>query len=168
MPVNNKARRIDSVLANGLESLPGLTGMMAVLATAQPSARAWRSACRAGRAWRTSSASRPMTAAQLTQGLPANEIALLNANGGMLLKKTPLWYYVLREAAVLEGGNQLGPVGARIVADTFIRMLKRDAELLSERERRVHAVPAISDGRRFHVRGPDDLCGGDPAVTVEA
>lgn len=28
---------------------------------------------------------------------------------------------------VLQNGNQLGPVGAKIVADTFIRMLKRDA-----------------------------------------
>jgi hypothetical protein len=67
-----------------------------------------------------------MTAAQMTQDLPANEVTLLNASGGLLLNKTPLWYYVLREAAVLESGNQLGPVGARIVSDTFIRILKRD------------------------------------------
>jgi hypothetical protein len=52
---------------------------------------------------------------------------LLNASGGLLKTKTPLWYYVLREAAVLGGGNQLGPVGARIVAETFVRILKRDA-----------------------------------------
>jgi hypothetical protein len=32
VPVNNKARRIDSVLANELENLPGATGLMAVLA----------------------------------------------------------------------------------------------------------------------------------------
>jgi hypothetical protein len=42
------------------------------------------------------------------------------------LRRTPLWYYVLREAAVLGSGNNLGPVGAKIVADTFVRMLKRD------------------------------------------
>jgi hypothetical protein len=53
----------------------------------------------------------PMTTADLTFGLPAAELAVLNASAGLLLKKTPLWYYVLREAAVLEGGNQLGPVG---------------------------------------------------------
>ena len=69
----------------------------------------------------------PMTAAQLTSGLPPAEVALLDSNAKMLLKKTPLWYYVLREAAVLGGGNQLGPVGGRIVAETFVRMLKRDA-----------------------------------------
>ena len=69
----------------------------------------------------------PMTAAQMTSGLPAAELTVLNSSGGLLLKKTPLWYYVLREAAVLGGGNQLGPVGARIVARTFVRILKRDA-----------------------------------------
>ena len=40
---------------------------------------------------------------------------------------TPLWYYIVGEAAVLGGGNQLGPVGGRIVAETFVRLLKRDA-----------------------------------------
>jgi hypothetical protein len=68
-----------------------------------------------------------MTTAQLTSMLPANEVTILNSSGGLLLSKTPLWYYVLREAAVLGNGNQLGPVGGRIVAETFIRMLKRDA-----------------------------------------
>jgi len=69
----------------------------------------------------------PLTTAQLKQGLPADEIAVLDSNGAILLQKTALWYYVLREAAVLENGDRLGPVGARIVADTFVRMLKRDA-----------------------------------------
>ena len=69
----------------------------------------------------------PMPAAQLTAGLPAAEVALLNSSGGILLNRTPLWYYILREAAVLVGGNQLGPVGGRIVAETFVRLLKRDA-----------------------------------------
>jgi hypothetical protein len=46
----------------------------------------------------------------------------------MLLAKTPLWYYVLREAMVKNGGNKLGPLGGQIVAETFVRMLKRDAD----------------------------------------
>lgn len=68
----------------------------------------------------------PMTTAELTTGLQIDEVDLLNSNGGLLLRKTPLWYYLLREAAVLGGGNQLGPVGGRILAETFVRMLKRD------------------------------------------
>jgi hypothetical protein len=38
---------------------------------------------------------------------------------------TPLWYYILAESS-LGGGKVLGPVGARIVADVFIRLLQAD------------------------------------------
>jgi hypothetical protein len=125
VPVNNKARRIDSVLANELENLPGATGLMAVLAK-RNLRRGLALGLPSGQGMANLFGETPMTAAQLAQDLPANEAALLNANGAMLSKKTPLWYYVLREAAVLGGGNQLGPVGARILSDTFIRILKRD------------------------------------------
>ena len=40
--------------------------------------------------------------------------------------KTPLWFYVLREAEVLNGGLQLGPVGGWIVAQTLICLLAGD------------------------------------------
>jgi hypothetical protein len=126
VPVNNKARKIDSVLASGLESLPGGSGIMAVLAT-RNLRRGLALGLPSGQAMAKSFGMIPMTTAQLTQDLPANEITVLNSGAGILLKKTPLWYYVLREAAVLGSGNQLGPVGGKIVADTFVRMLKRDA-----------------------------------------
>jgi len=126
VPVNNKARKIDSVLANGLEALPGGAGIMAILAK-RNLIRALALGLPSGQAMATAFGIAPMTNAQLTAGLPVNEVAILNSNGGLLLQKTPLWYYILREAAVLSGGNSLGPVGAKIVADTFIRILKRDA-----------------------------------------
>jgi hypothetical protein len=40
--------------------------------------------------------------------------------------ETPLWYYILREAAVQTAGNGLGPVGGRIVADVLVGLLERD------------------------------------------
>lgn len=40
--------------------------------------------------------------------------------------RTPLWFYILREAAVIESGERLGPVGARIVAEVFIGLLEGD------------------------------------------
>jgi hypothetical protein len=126
VPVNNKARRIDSVLANELEHLPGLAGLMAVLAT-RNLRRGLALGLPSGQGMAGVFGVAPLTDAQLKQDLPANEVALLEATGGLLLKKTPLWYYVLREAAVLNSGNQLGPVGGRIVTDTFVRILKRDA-----------------------------------------
>jgi hypothetical protein len=126
VPVHNKARKIDSFMAHGLESLPGFSGMMAILAT-RNLRRALALGLPSGQGMANSFGIAPMTAAQLTSGLPAAEMAVLNSSGGLLLNKTPLWYYVLREAAVLAGGNQLGPVGGRIVAETFVRILKRDA-----------------------------------------
>ncbi|MGH3870482.1 MAG: peroxidase family protein [Pseudonocardiaceae bacterium] len=39
---------------------------------------------------------------------------------------TPLWYYTMREASVLNGGVRLGPVGGRIVAETIIGLLQLD------------------------------------------
>ncbi len=40
--------------------------------------------------------------------------------------ETPLWYYVLREAAVTTSGERLGPVGGRIVAEVIVTLLNRD------------------------------------------
>jgi hypothetical protein len=34
--------------------------------------------------------------------------------------KTPLWYYVLKEAEVIENGERLGPLGSRIVAEVIL------------------------------------------------
>jgi hypothetical protein len=123
----NNARAIDSVLANGLESIPGGSGIMAILA-ARNLRRGLAMGLPSGQGAASKLGITPLTAAQLTSGLPAAEVALLNSDGGMLLAKTPLWYYVLREAAIQQGGNQLGALGGRIVAETFVRMLKRDGD----------------------------------------
>ncbi len=42
------------------------------------------------------------------------------------LTKTPLWYYILKEAEVRAFGNTLGPMGSRIVAETIIGFIKSD------------------------------------------
>jgi Animal haem peroxidase len=146
VPVNNKARKIDSFMANGLENLPGLSGMLAILAT-RNLRRSLALGLPSGQGMASSFGIAPMTAAQLTSGLPANEVTVLNSGGGLLLSKTPLWYYILREAAILGGGNQLGPVGGRIVAETFIRMLKRDASsYLNAAGGFTPMLPSIVDG----------------------
>lgn len=38
-------------------------------------------------------------------------------------KNTPLWYYILKEAEKLGEGNLLGPLGSRIVAETFVGII---------------------------------------------
>lgn len=126
VPIFNRARKIDSVLANGLEFLPGFSGMMAELAS-RNLRRGLAFGLPSGQALASAFGITPMTTAQMTAGLPASELTILSKNGGILLSKSPLWYYVLREAAVVSLGEKLGPLGARVVTRTFVRMLKRDA-----------------------------------------
>jgi hypothetical protein len=44
------------------------------------------------------------------------------------ISETPLWLYILREAAVRENGNQLGAVGGRIVAEVLFAVIQEDPE----------------------------------------
>jgi hypothetical protein len=40
--------------------------------------------------------------------------------------QTPLWYYILKEAELINKGRKLGPLGGRIVAEVFIALLLAD------------------------------------------
>ncbi len=43
-------------------------------------------------------------------------------------ERTPLWFYVLREAQVEAGGRHLGPVGGRIVGEVIYGLLEGDSQ----------------------------------------
>ena len=45
-----------------------------------------------------------------------------------LSDRTPLWFYILREAEVTADGEQLGPVGGRIVAEVILGLIKGDRQ----------------------------------------
>jgi hypothetical protein len=45
---------------------------------------------------------------------------------GLGWPETPLWFYVLKEAEVLHDGEQLGPVGGRIVGEVIVGMIDTD------------------------------------------
>ena len=47
-------------------------------------------------------------------------------DGPGLDRSTPLWFYVLREADLVTGGQFLGPVGGRIVAEVMLSLLFTD------------------------------------------
>ena len=53
--------------------------------------------------------------------------AALNASGALLLKKTPLWYYILREAAVLKLASSSARSARGSWPGRSSRILKRDA-----------------------------------------
>ncbi len=45
-----------------------------------------------------------------------------------LRDRTPLWFYILREAEVTANGEHLGPVGGRIVAEVIIGLIAGDSQ----------------------------------------
>ena len=44
-----------------------------------------------------------------------------------LHNRTPLWFYILREAQVTANGEHLGPVGGRIVAEVLYGLIEGDS-----------------------------------------
>ncbi len=73
--------------------------------------------------------------AQLFETPLLTEDEILNGAGGAkpavtaeqkaeLLKNTPLWFYILREAEVKAEGKRLGPLGSQIVVETFHRAME--------------------------------------------
>jgi hypothetical protein len=50
----------------------------------------------------------------------------LHGYGLGLERSTPLWYYVLKEAELVEDGLRLGPVGGRLVGEVIVGLLESD------------------------------------------
>ena len=123
----NRAMRIDTALVQLLRFLPGfppteanlafrnlVRAKMLRLATGQQLARFLRSQ---GVPVTT------LTRAQIRDGANGAELdRLTKPQRDALLRDTPLWFYVLREAEL--GPGRLAGVGARLVAETFHRAIE--------------------------------------------
>jgi hypothetical protein len=76
-----------------------------------------------------------LTPEQITEAAANQEqIDVLEARDGLFLDRTPLWYYILAEAAVLGGGQHLGPVGSTIVAEVLVGLVRRSPESILDPE----------------------------------
>jgi hypothetical protein len=123
----NRAMRIDTTLANPLENLPGFPADEANLAF-RNLARAKMVRLATGQQMATFLKSKGVTLTKLTNAQirdgnnGVNLDPLTQPQRAELLKDTPLWFYILREAEL--GQGKLKGVGARIVAETFHRAIE--------------------------------------------
>lgn len=82
---------------------------------------------------------------------PLSEEVLESGGGGAVIKKhglaryTPLWYYILKEAEVHTNGKHLGPVGATLVAEVLVGLLKDDPESVLN----YPGTPKLAESDRF-------------------
>jgi len=121
------ARKIDTKLAQGLFNLPlGDRSDDLVLRHLARSnlLRGFNLSIPTGQAVADAFSIYPLSAADLTTGEDPAIAAVLTAN--YFDHRTPLWYYVLREATVQQNGERLGEIGSRIVCETIINFLKQD------------------------------------------
>ncbi len=117
-------KRIDTKLSSPLMHLLGLRGPAPGMPTDKIQSLASRNLMRhvnfgipSGQAIARVMGVQVLTPEQLAELAPSN-----------MDRSTPLWYYILKEAEVLEQGLRMGPVGGRIVGEVFIGLLKADRD----------------------------------------
>lgn len=114
-------KKIDSTISTALFHLPGSV-VSNPNAKTNPSSLAQRNLLR-HLTFSLPSGQRVAKAMQLPE-LSRGDLADLKPHN--MDDRTPLWFYILREAQVTQNGERLGPVGARIVAEVFIGLLQGD------------------------------------------
>jgi hypothetical protein len=89
--------------------------------------RGWLLSLPTGQAVAAQLGAPPLTATELTQTAaddPSGIAQILTESG--FVDRTPLWFYVLKEAEVRNQGASLGTVGSHIVASTIIGQIRHD------------------------------------------
>ena len=136
-------KKIDTILSSALFDLPGIPGM-------EPQSLATRNLLR-----------------HLTFRIPSGQ-SVAKAMGENILdpsdlkdlkeftldQRTPLWFYILREAEVdgFGKGRHLGPVGGRIVAEVLIGLMQGDSEsYLRQDPGWVPTLPALDPDGNFKI-----------------
>jgi hypothetical protein len=144
----NHARKLDPFLVPALHSLPGFPpGREANLAF-RNLRRGVTLGLPSGQAVAKAMAKKikldPLTTGEIASG-PDGEVA---AKRG-LHKKTPLWYYILKEAQVRGNGDHLGPVGSRMVAEVFVGLVQGDQDSFLAQPNWKPTLPAKTPGTFF-------------------
>ena len=80
-----------------------------------------------------------------------------------LHQRTPLWFYILREAAVTADGEHLGPVGGRIVAEVIVGLIKGDRQ--SYLRQAPDWTPTYGSGDAFTIVDLLETAGVVPAIS---
>jgi hypothetical protein len=125
MPMQ-KAYRIDQQLVNPLGHLPPAVATNPGVLAQRNLLRGLRLGLPSGQTIARAMNLHPIEDKHLRLGPRDEDQTPLTDLGSDFKHNAPLWYYVLREAEVFHEGNQLGPVGGRIVAEVFVGILCED------------------------------------------
>jgi hypothetical protein len=82
---------------------------------------------------------------RIRQGAASEEQVQALEDGGFL-ERTPLWYYILAEAAELGDGQHLGPVGSTIVAEVLVGLVRRSSNSILRAQNWQPTLPSDQPG----------------------
>jgi hypothetical protein len=134
----NDARLFDTKLVNPLFKLKTAVGVeeqgLGAMLAVRNLLRGYRLRMPTGQAVAKAMQLTPLTPAQLEAVAakvtpPAggeSQVDVLRSTG--FNKRTPLWYYILAEAAHHTSGKSLGPVGSTIIAEVLIGLIRRSED----------------------------------------
>jgi nucleoid-associated protein YgaU len=147
----NKARKLDTKLAQGLFHLQNLQGQEETPADAARLAvrnllRGYGLRLPTGQALAHRMGLTPLTSQQL-EAAAANPQQAQALGAGGFLDRTPLWYYLLAEAKHAAGGQRLGPVGSTLVAEVLIGLIRRSQDSILTAAGWMPSLPAAHPGR---------------------
>ncbi len=151
----NKARRLDTKLADGLFHLQNVQGQEEQPADAARLAvrnllRGYGLRLPTGQALAHRMGLAPLTAQQLEAAAASPQQAQALRNGGFL-DRTPLWYYLLAEARHSGPGGgkgqRLGTVGSTIVAEVLIGLVRRTQDSILNTPGWKPSIPSAQPGR---------------------
>ena len=89
----------------------------------------------------------PVLTEQQIMDASSDEQVQVLQDAEFLQRKTPLWYYILAEAASLEGGERLGPVGSTIVAEVLVGLIRRSEGSILATANWQPTLPSAQAGR---------------------
>jgi hypothetical protein len=133
--IHNRARRINTQLTVALQHLtgPGTDGIFQFLAK-RNLLRGYLLSLPTGQALarKVLGEEGVLSGNAILNNATEDERAALESAG--LHIKTPLWYYILAEASIQNGGLHLGKLGSTIVAETIIGLIRRSADSILQDE----------------------------------
>lgn len=137
----NFARRLDTTLVATLHELPGMPPRFKSLAV-RNLLRGSRLGLPTGQDVAAAVGATALGPEEVASG---DDRAVLREHG--FHERTPLWYYVLKEAEVQANGQRLGEVGSRIVAEVFFGLIEGDrTSFMAEGRNWRPTLPSASPG----------------------
>lgn len=145
-PTAQKARKIDWRIARGLFELNAIessipAGRMLARLSQRNLLRGYSLSLPTGQAVAKAMGIYPLTEEEVLADIGEPNRAIIAAAG--LGRTTPLWFYILKEADIQNGGERLGVVGSTLVAETLVGLVKCDPNSYLNNQ---HAAEVHSDG----------------------